>query len=56
MPSLGIVIALAVALVVGATLAASRFVEQAAQPVLVLILVAPWVAYFTSIVLWLGRR
>ncbi len=52
---LGIVIALAVALIVGAALAASRFLEQAAQPVLVLILVAPWVAYFSSIVLWLGR-
>ena len=26
------------------------FLEQAAQPVLVLVLVAPWVAYFTSIV------
>ena len=35
-------------------LATSRFLEQAAQPVLVGILVAPWVAYFTSIVVWLG--
>ena len=40
----------------GAVLAASRFLEQAAQPVLVAILVAPWVAYFTSIVVWLGPR
>ena len=36
-------------------LASSRFLEQAAQPVLIGVLVAPWVAYFTSIVLWLGR-
>ncbi len=36
-------------------LASSRFLEQASQPILVLILVAPWVAYFTSIVAWLGR-
>ena len=39
----------------GSLLATSRFLEQAAQPLLVLILVAPWVAYFTSIVAWLGR-
>ena len=35
-------------------LASSRFLEQAAQPVLIGVLVAPWIAYFTSIVLWLG--
>ena len=51
----GIVISLVVAVVIGAVLASSRFLEQAAQPVLVGVLVAPWVAYFTSIVLWLGR-
>jgi NitT/TauT family transport system permease protein len=44
----GIVLALAVALVVGAAL------EQAAQPVLILILVAPWVAYFASVVARFG--
>ena len=37
-------------------LASSRFLEQAAQPVLIGVLVAPWVAYFTSIVVWLGPR
>jgi len=52
---LGLLVALAIALVIGSVLAASRFIEQAATPVLVLILVAPWVAYFSSIVLWLGR-
>jgi NitT/TauT family transport system permease protein len=52
--TVGLLIALAIAIVLGAGLAASRFAEQAAQPVLVLILVAPWVAYFTSIVVWLG--
>ncbi len=51
----GIGLALAISLVVGAVLASSRFIEQASQPVLVLVLVAPWVAYFTSIVAWLGR-
>lgn len=51
---IGMLIGLVVALVVGAALAASRLAEQAAQPVLILILVAPWVAYFTSIVVWLG--
>jgi NitT/TauT family transport system permease protein len=52
--SIGLLIALGVAILLGAGLAASRFAEQATQPVLVLILVAPWVAYFTSIVVWLG--
>jgi NitT/TauT family transport system permease protein len=51
---LGLAIALAVALVLGAILATSRFLEQAAQPMLILILVAPWVAYFLSVVTWLG--
>jgi NitT/TauT family transport system permease protein len=53
--TVGLLLALAIAIVLGAGLAASRFAEQAAQPVLVLILVAPWVAYFTSIVVWLGN-
>jgi NitT/TauT family transport system permease protein len=53
--ALGIAISLVVAVPIGALLASSRFLEQAAQPVLVGVLVAPWVAYFTSIVLWLGR-
>ena len=51
----GLLISLAVTLVIGSLLAAWRFLEQAAQPVLVLILVAPWVAYFSSILVWLGR-
>jgi NitT/TauT family transport system permease protein len=51
----GVLAALAVAIVVGAALAAYRPLEWAAQPVLVLIMVTPWVAYITSIVLWLGR-
>jgi NitT/TauT family transport system permease protein len=52
--TIGLLIALVLAILVGAALASSRFAEQATQPVLVLILVAPWVAYFTSIVVWLG--
>ena len=51
---LGVGFALAVALLLGTVLATSRFLEQAAQPMLILILVAPWVAYFLSIVSWLG--
>jgi NitT/TauT family transport system permease protein len=51
----GILIALACALLVGAVLATSRFLEHASQPVLTLILVTPWVAYINSVVLWLGR-
>ena len=51
----GIALALGISIVAGAILASSRFIEQASQPVLVLILVAPWVAYFTSIVAWLGH-
>ena len=49
----GLSIALVLAIGAGAVMAASRFVEEAAQPVLILILVTPWVAYITSVVLWL---
>ncbi len=54
----GLVIALAVALCAGSAMAASRFAEEAAQPVLVAIMVTPWVAYMTSVVIWLdfGER
>lgn len=54
----GLVIALVIALAAGSVMAASRFVEEAAQPVLVIIMVTPWVAYMTSIVIWLdfGER
>jgi NitT/TauT family transport system permease protein len=50
----GLIISLVVALAVGSIMAASRFVNDATQPVLVLILVTPWVAYMTSVVIWLG--
>jgi len=50
----GIAISLVVAVLIGAVLASSRFLEQAAQPVLIGVLVAPWIAYFSSIVIWLG--
>ena len=54
----GLGISLVIALIVGSLMAASRFVEEAAQPVLVLILVTPWVTYITSVVIWLdfGER
>ena len=51
----GVLFALVIALALGALLTTSRFLEQAAQPVLVLILVSPWVAYFTSVVAGFGR-
>lgn len=51
---LGVIASLVVSVVLGALLAAYRPLEQASQPMLVLILVTPWVAYITSIVLWLG--
>ncbi len=50
----GLSISLLLAVVVGSLMASSRFVEEATQPVLVLVLVTPWVAYITSVVLWLG--
>ena len=50
---IGLGISLLCAVAVGSIMAASRFIEEAAQPVLVLVLVTPWVAYITSVVLWL---
>lgn len=50
---IGLSISLVAAIVVGAVMASSRFIEEATQPVLVLVLVTPWVAYITSVVLWL---
>ena len=56
--ALGLAISLVIAVAAGAVMAASRFVEEAAQPVLILILVTPWVAYMTSVLIWLdfGER
>ncbi len=42
-----------IAVVIGAVLASSRFAEEAANPVLTLIQVTPFVVYLPSIVLWL---
>ena len=50
----GFVVSLVVAVFLGAVLSASRFLERAVQPVLVLVQVAPFVAYISSVVLWLG--
>ena len=52
---LGYLVALVVALLWGAVMARSRFLEQASTPVAVLIQVTPIVAYAPSAVLWLGR-
>jgi NitT/TauT family transport system permease protein len=51
---IGLAISVAVSIVLGAAMAASRFFEEATQPVLVFILVTPWVAYTTSVVIWLN--
>ena len=50
----GLSMSLLLAVGVGSLMASSRFVEEATQPMLVLVLVTPWVAYITSVVLWLG--
>ena len=41
---IGLSISLAIALVVGSIMAASRFIDEAIQPIFVVILVTPWVA------------
>lgn len=51
---LGLLFALLIALVIGALLASNRFAERATQPILVLVQVVPWVAYVSSVVVWLG--
>jgi NitT/TauT family transport system permease protein len=51
----GLGIALVAAVLVGAVLATVRPLEWATQPILVVVMVTPWVAYITSIVNWLGR-
>ncbi len=50
----GVAISLAASLSFGALLAAFRPLEQASQSLLVLIMVTPWVAYISSIVLVVG--
>ncbi len=50
----GLGLALLSALLIGSAMAASAFFEQAAQPVLTLVQVTPFVAYIASMVLWLG--
>jgi NitT/TauT family transport system permease protein len=49
----GVGVSVAAAVVVGAALAAYRRLEFAVQPILVLVMVTPWVAYITSIRSWL---
>lgn len=50
----GLAVALVVGTVVGGVLAVNRFLDDAVQPVLVLVLVTPWFAYVGAVVLWLG--
>lgn len=51
---IGVSISLVAAIIVGAVLSAVRPLEWASQPVLVLIMVTPWVAYITSVVALVG--
>lgn len=51
---LGLLFALLIAVVIGAVLANNHFIERATQPILVLVQVVPWIAYVSSVVLWLG--
>lgn len=51
---IGLAISIVVSVLFGAVLAASRILEHASQPMLVLIMVTPWVAYITSVVLVVG--
>lgn len=50
----GTLLGLLVALLIGSAMAAWAFLEHAAQPVLTLLQVTPFVAYIGSVVLWLG--
>jgi NitT/TauT family transport system permease protein len=50
----GFAMALLVGLLIGAVLSASRWLEEAANPILTLIQVTPFVAYVGSISAWLG--
>ncbi|MEL6892826.1 MAG: ABC transporter permease subunit [Actinomycetota bacterium] len=56
--AVGLAISLVVSVLLGSAMAASRWLDEAMQPVLILILVTPWVAYITSVVIWLdfGER
>ena len=51
---ISLLLAALVAGLLGAALASSRWLEDAAAPVLVLIQVTPFVLYISSVVLWLG--
>ena len=52
--TLGFAVAIIIALMIGAAMAASSFLEQATQPVLTLIAVTPFAAYIGSIKIGLG--
>lgn len=52
--TLGFAAAIVIALMIGAAMAASSFLEQATQPVLTLIAVTPFAAYIGSIKIGLG--
>lgn len=50
----GLGLALVIGLGFGAAMSASRWLEDAAYPVLILVQVTPWVAYSAAVVGWLG--
>lgn len=51
---IGLLTALLIAVIIGAVLSSNRFIERATQPILLLVQVVPWIAYVTSVVVWLG--
>jgi NitT/TauT family transport system permease protein len=51
---IGLIASLLVSIGIGSVMASSRFIEDATQPILVLVLVTPWVAYVISVVTWLS--
>lgn len=51
---IGLLVALVMAIGLGALLSFSRFLDQASQPILILVQVTPWFAYSSSVVVWLG--
>lgn len=52
--AIGTAIGLLVALLIGSAMTGWAFLEHATQPVLTLLQVTPFVAYISSVVLWLG--
>ncbi len=50
----GLLVALVIGFTFGAMMSASRWFDEAAQPVLVFLQITPWIAYISAVVGWLG--